>query len=904
MTAWYALPLADVLAHLKTDPIHGLTSEEAAHRLLQYGPNELPRHEGMSPLRILAEQFTSIMVILLLVAAAISAIIGDKKDTIAIVAIVLLNAALGFIQEYRAEKAMAALRRLAVPTVKARRGGRVEEISARTLVPGDVILLETGDLVPADGRLLEAINLQVQESALTGESVPVDKVTNPLGHREIPVADQRNMVFMGTAVTYGRGVAVVTETGQRTQLGRVATMLQEVAPETTPLQGRMAQLGRGLAAAAVGVVIIFLAVGLWRGEEPGVMLMTAISMAVAAVPEGLPTVVTITLALGTQRLLKRRALIRKLPAVETLGSVTVICSDKTGTLTQNRMTVTVLDIAGHTLELSGQADSLPLLRQGNRIALADTALPILLVGGAVCNDAIVETREDGQLHVVGDPTEAALVIAAANAGYKQEDLNQSLPRLMESPFTSERKRMTTVHEVRPSHNLPPPFIHPQTPYVAFTKGAVDSMLDVCTHVWVEDHAEALTPQWRQRIVDANNRWAQKGMRVLGVGWRWLNALPPCSTEETLERDITFIGLVGMIDPPRPEAIAAVRMCKEAGIRPIMITGDHPLTAMAIAQEMGIAQAHDSLVNGQELARMTTEELEAIVDRVAVYARVSPEHKLKVVTALQKRGHVVAMTGDGVNDAPALRKADIGVAMGITGTDVSKEAADMILLDDNFATIVAAVEEGRVIYSNIRKFLTYLTTSNAGEIWTMLLGPFVGLPLPLLPLQILWINLVTDGPPALALTQEKAEPGIMRRPPIPPGQSVFANGLARRILWTGALMAFLSLAVGYWHWSMGNPDWQTLVFTTLTFAQLANVLALHGSPDQSITYALVGNRLLTVVVALITLLQMAILYSPPLQGILKTVALGPGELAACILAASLVFIAVFVERRLTTRQTPA
>jgi Ca2+-transporting ATPase len=865
---------------------------------------------------------TAVMVVILIVAAVISAFLGDYKDTIAIMAIVVLNSILGFTQEYRAEKAMAALKKLAVPTVKVRRDGHVREVSARELVPGDVVLLEAGALVPADGRLLESANLRVQESALTGESEPVEKNPEALATEDLPLGDRRNMVYMGTVVTYGRGLAVVVETGMKTELGRIAEMIQTVEREPTPLQRRLEQLGRGLAIAALVIVAVVFALGLLRGEDVRLMFLTAISMAVAAIPEGLPAVVTIALALGAQRMLKRRALIRKLPAVETLGSVTTICSDKTGTLTENRMTVTVLDVAGHMLNLTemthhGQPvwtppdNPHPVAVPSREAAAGPETMPaqlapslqLLLAGAALCNDAILEPEVDGtdRLHAVGDPTEGALVVAAAQFNLQKEDLEQCLPRAAEAPFTSERKRMTTVHQLLNGYDRLPGWL-PNIeggPYIAFSKGAVDSLLNVSTRVWADGQVEQLTPAWQIRIQTANDQLAQNGMRVLGVAYRPLETLPTNGREEMLERELVFVGLVGMIDPPRSEVREAVHTCQTAGIRPLMITGDHPLTAQHIARELKIA-TNGQVLTGQDLERMSLEELETIVEEVPVYARVSPEHKLKIVQALQDKGHIVAMTGDGVNDAPALKKADIGVEMGITGTDVSKEAADMVLLDDNFATIISAVKEGRVIYDNIRKFIKYTLTSNAGEIWVMLLAPFLGMPLPLLPLQILWINLVTDGLPGLALGVEPAERGTMRRPPYHPRENIFGRRMGRDIIWIGLLMGLVSLLMGFWAWSTGNPTWQTMVFTTLTLSQMGNALAIRSDRESLFSIGLLSNKPLLGAVLLTFVLQLAVVYVPFLQEIFKTVSLSPADLAISLVLSTVVFWGVELEKWVSRR----
>jgi Ca2+-transporting ATPase len=898
---WYRKETLDVVSLLSTSAEAGLPLAEAERRLSEQGPNELVERGLKSPWRILWEQLTGLMVVILIVAAVVSGALGDWKDAIAILAIVILNAILGFSQEFRAEKAMAALKQLAVPTVKVRRDGHVVQIPASELVPGDVVLLETGALVPADGRLLESVNLRVEEAALTGESEPVEKHARPVDRPDLPVGDRLNMVYMGTVVTYGRGVAAITATGMNTELGRIAELIQTVEREPTPLQRRLEQLGKGLAVAALVIVAVVFLLGLLRGEDWQLMLLTAISMAVAAVPEGLPAVVTIALALGAQRMLKRQALIRKLPAVETLGSVTVICSDKTGTLTENRMTVTVLDVLGETQQVD------TLLRRGIPVADAELlpgerppvrSLGLLAKAAALCNDASLDPTPEGGYRAVGDPTEGALVVAAAELGLVKSELDGRWPRIGEVPFTSERKRMTTVHRVGvTAEETDAPWCCGS--YVAFAKGAVDSLLEISERVWTGDEDVPLSDEMRVRIVAANDRLASQGQRVLGVAFRPLDDEPDPANESALERAMTFIGLVAMIDPPRPEVREAVATAKTAGIRPVMITGDHPLTARQIAWELDIA-ADGQPLTGRDLAGMAVDDLEGVVDQVAVYARVSPEHKLKIVQALQDRGQIVAMTGDGVNDAPALKKADIGVAMGITGTDVSKEAADMVLLNDNFATIVAAVKEGRTIYDNIRKFIKYTLTSNAGEIWVMLLAPLIGMPLPLLPLQILWINLVTDGLPGLALGVEPPERDTMRRPPHHPQESIFGRGLGQHVVWVGLLMGLVSLGMGYWTWRAGWENWQTMIFTTLTLSQMGHALAVR-SHESLFKVGLLSNKALLGAVLLTFVLQMAVVYVPFLQNLFKTDALSAGELLLSLVLSTVVFWGVELEKLLLRRR---
>lgn len=898
---WHTREVEEILEALETNATAGLSRHEVERRQAKHGLNELVEKGLKSPWRILWEQLTAVMVVVLIVAAVVSFFLGDVKDAVVILIIVILNAVLGFTQEYRAEQAMAALKRMATPVVRARRdGGHVEEISARELVPGDIILLEAGSAIPADARLIESASLRAEEAALTGESVPVEKTAAALSNPSATLGDRHNMLYMGTAVTYGRGTAVVVNTGMTTELGRIAEMIQGVESEPTPLQNRMAQLGRGLALAAVIIVAIVFVLGLLRGEEPRVMFLTAVSMAVAAVPEGLPAVVTIALALGAQRMLKRRVLIRKLPAVETLGSVTVICSDKTGTLTENRMTVTVLDVLG-------QLQRIDTLRQEkSKVTDAELrseapppvrSLALLLKGSALCNDAILERQEDGQVQAIGDPTEAALAVAASHFDLWKPTLDERWPRVGEAPFTSERKRMTTIHQVNVSANGSDV---PWTayPFVAFTKGAVDGLLEISSQVWSGETAVPLTPDLRQRILQDNADLALKGQRVLGLAFRSLSEHPDnldLRDPADLEDDLIFVGLVAMLDPARPEVKQAVATCRTAGIRPLMITGDHPLTASHIATELGIMPENGRVLTGQELNQMSLPELETAVEEVSVYARVSPEHKLNIVQALQDRGHIAAMTGDGVNDAPALKRANIGVAMGITGTDVSKEAADMVLLDDNFATIVSAVEEGRTIYDNVRKFIKYTMTSNSGEIYVMLFAPFFGMPLPLTPIQILWINLVTDGLPGLALSVEPSERDVMERPPYAPDENIFGRGMGWHILWVGLLMGAVSLGVGYWAWLTQNPAWQTMLFTTLTLAQMGHALAIRSGRDSLFSIGILSNKALLGAVLLTFILQMGVVYWEPMQAIFDTLPLSVSELTLALGLSSVVFFGVELEK---------
>ena len=886
------------MENLESDAATGLSDAEAALRLSKCGRNELTGTGIKSPWLILREQTTELMVLILIVAAAISAALTDYSDAIAIGAIVILNVLLGFSQEYRAERAMAALKKLTVPSVRVRRGGAVREISAVDLVPGDIVLLEAGNLVAADCRVLESANLQTQESSLTGESLPVPKTSDALAAAELPLGDRRNMAYMGTYIAAGRGEAVVAETGMHTELGRIAGMIQSVERGPTPLQQRLTQLGKMLAAAALCIVTLIFVIGWFQGDNLKLLFLTAVSIGVAAVPEGLPAVMTIALTLGAQRMLRRKALIRKLSAVETLGSVTVVCTDKTGTLTENRMTAILFELADRKVELSdpafsGTAETPPELEQ--------SGLDLLLAGSALCNDAVMQsaTADSSSPALLGDPTETALVVAAARRGLRKPELERAMPRVAEAPFTSERKRMTTIHRVPADAALIPEAVRiacaaAPPPYVAFTKGAVDGLLGLSSTVWVNGKKEPLNESWRSRLAAANDNLASNGIRVLGVAFRVLDSPPPKGEEETMERDLTFVGMIGMIDPARAEAAAAVETCKTAGIRPVMITGDHPLTARHIAAQVGIA-ADGDVVTGTQLDRTSAEELERLAESTPVYARVSPEHKLEIVEALQRRGQIVAMTGDGVNDAPALKRADIGVAMGITGTDVAREAADMVLLDDNFATIVAAVEEGRVIYDNMRKFIRYILATNSGEIWLMLTAPLLGMPLPLLPLQILWMNLVTDGLPALALGVEAPESDTMRRAPRPPRESIFARGMGLHVIWVGLLMGAVSLAIGLGYWRAHDPTWQTMLFTTLTLSQMAHVMAIRSERQSLFHIGVWSNRALLGAVTLTVLLQLALIYVPFLQGVFKTVALPAPDLALSLAASAVIFWAVELEK---------
>ncbi len=811
---WHHLTVDETLRELGVN-LEGLSPTEAAERLTRYGPNALQETKGISPWQILLAQFKNFLIVLLLAATGISLLLGHTLDAIIIFSIVILSALLGFYQEFRAERAMEALKAMASPTASVVRGGEQMEIASAEVVPGDIILLASGDRVPADARLLEAINLRADEASLTGESTAVEKDADAQLSPEAGVGDRLTMAFSGTVVTYGRGRGVVTATGMQTEFGRIAKMLQEVEEEPSPLAVKMDYIGKRLGIACLVVSAVVVGLGILRGNAIIEMFIWGVSLAIAAVPEALAAVVTGALAIGVQRAARRNAIIRRLPAVETLGCTTVICSDKTGTLTRNEMTVRKVFVSGRLLDVTGVGyDPAGEFRtDGGRAEIsADRALERLLQAGALCNDTHFLV-ENGSRRVKGDPTEAALVVLAEKADIKIDQLRVDWPRVAEIPFESERKRMTTVHAA-PGGSL-----------IAFVKGAPDVLIDRCVAWEREGTSEPLTAQVRSQILEANDGMAIQALRVLGMAYRRLDAVPAVRTPETLETELTFLGLVGMIDPPRDEARAAIRSCREAGIRSVMVTGDHKLTAAAVARELGLlgdeakGDGH-RVLDGRDLDRMSESDLASVVDEVAVYARVSPEHKLKIVDAWKSRQQVVAMTGDGVNDAPALKRADIGVAMGITGTDVTKEACDMVLTDDNFATIAAAVEEGRIIYDNIKKYLAFLLSCNVAEIVVLGMAGFIGWPLPLVALQILWVNLTTDGLPALALGVEPAEPDLMRRAPRKSGEGVFNRSVLTVLLSLSLIMSIGLVPIFYFYWQAeGVPKAQTMTFVTMILFEL-------------------------------------------------------------------------------------
>ena len=883
----HAQPVENVVTVLHTDLELGLQPEEAARRLSIYGPNRLAEGAGTSFWRLVFEQFQDFLVLLLIASALISAFLGEWVDAVAIVAIVALNAVLGVLQEWRAEQSLQALKRMAAPSATVIRGGHQENIASEQLVPGDVVVLSSGNNVPADLRLIESVNLRIQEASLTGESTPVEKNASIVLDGDMPLGDRTNSAFMGTLVTFGRGKGVVASTGMFTQFGLIAKMLSSVTTEETPLQRRLAELGKVLGTAALSICAIIFLVGAVRDTQISVavsqgvgayfaayseklmeLFMTAISLAIAAVPEGLPAVVTIVLALGMQRMVRRHALLRRLPAVETLGTATAICSDKTGTLTKNEMTVTRVwtgdnwfEVTGRGYEPQGQ-----FLVNGNPIDPSGSlSLWNLLQGGMLCNDASLEQVSDAEedsadtWRMVGDPTEGSLVVLAAKAGLWRSALEKDHPRVAEVPFDSVRKRMTTVHADGAG-------------YRAYIKGAPDVLLELCQFIEKDGSTVPLTDDMRAEVMDANNRMASEALRVLAVASRHLDDSKADGLDWGRDRDLILLGLTGMIDPPRPEVRAAVQTCREAGIKAVMITGDHKDTAIAIAKELDFLTPGHISLTGPDIEAMSDEQLTSVASDVDVYARVSPEHKVRIVDALKRIGHVVAMTGDGVNDAPALKRADIGIAMGITGTDVAKETADMILTDDNFASIVAAIEEGRVIYSNIRKFVYYLLSCNVGEILIIFLAMLAGLPLPLRPIHLLWLNLVTDGLPALALGLERGEPDIMKQKPRPPRESIInremvLNTVVQSLAIAGATLGAFVLGMRLYPDSLIAA--QTMAFVTLIGSELWRAFTSRSQYYPLLKLGLFSNRYMVGATLISFALALLVVYLPVLEPIFYT-----------------------------------
>ncbi|MFZ5943119.1 MAG: cation-translocating P-type ATPase [Bacillota bacterium] len=858
---WYSLEASQAAKELNTDLERGLTQQEAENRINTYGPNALEEAPPKSLLSMFVEQLKDPLVLVLIVAAIISGIVKGIEDSSVIMIIVVLNAALGVYQENKAEQAIKALKEMTKASVKVMRNGKINQLELDKLVPGDVVLLDTGDSVPADARLIEAASLRVNEAALTGESVPSEKNLKVIDKPEVPVGDRNNMVFKGTSVTAGRGKALIVETGMKTQLGRIAQLLQETPPEPTPLQKQLARLGKILGIAAIGIVAVTFLMGVLRGEDLIEMFMTAIALAVAAIPEGLPSVVTIVLALGVTRMSRRNAIIRKLPAVETLGVATYICSDKTGTLTKNEMTTTGLYVNDELLKISGvgyEPQGKFTKEKGEQISpAADKNIEFMLKGGALNSDAQLDFT-DNRYKIIGDPTEGALVVAAEKAGLKKSELDKKYPRIGEIPFDSARKMMTTFHKMNDE-------------VVSFTKGAPDILIARCKELLTPQGSIELTEQTRVKLLDVNSKLASQGQRVLALAVRKWTDAPENPESDTVETDLTFIGFYSIIDPAREEVKDAVAIARTAGIKTVMITGDHQDTALAIARELDIWRKGDGVLTGVQLEKMSDLELKDNVLKTSVYARVSPEHKLRIVDALKAHGHIVAMTGDGVNDAPALKRADIGSAMGITGTEVSKEASDMVLLDDNFATIVNAVEEGRTIYSNIRKSIQYLLSCNTGEIVAIFTAILLGLGSPLTPIQILWLNLVTDGPPALALGLEPPEKGVMKEKPRDPKETVFAGGVGQDILILGATIGLISL-VAYWlslQWGRTIEQAHTMAFVTMAFSQLVHSFNVRSLNQSLFQRGIFGNRALIYAFLISATLQVAVIFVPFLRDIFET-----------------------------------
>ena len=882
---WYTLSVDETLSGVGSSA-NGLTADEATKRLAEYGPNELRRLKKISPWAIFFEQFKDLLIIILLVAVVISAVLGEAVDAIVIFIIILFAAGLGFIQEYRAERSLEALKKMAAPEARVIRDGKHVDIATSELVPGDIVILKTGDRIPADGRLLESVNLRTDEASLTGESSPVGKHTGPI-FCEAATADRRNMVFAGTSVSYGRGKAVITSTGMETEFGKIARLLQEVKEEETPLQANLDRMGRIIIIAALGLTSVLAVLGILRGHGVLEMLLWGVSLAVAAVPEALPAVVTISLSLGVQKMARRHALVRKLPAVETLGSTTYICSDKTGTLTQDQMTVRQVLVEQKILEVTGsgyepKGDFIDGVKPVD--PSSTHALRRLLIAGLLCNDTEL-IHENGGWTVKGDPTEGALLVLAAKAGLNIHEIQVENPRIHEIPFSSESKRMTTVHATSSGDT-------------AMAKGAAEVILDCCRYVLIKDREIELDAAGRETVLAATRKMADNALRVLGIAYKNIYA---GESDDDIQKNMVFLGLAGMIDPPRPEVKEAIKLCDLAGIRTVMITGDHKATAVAIARELGLIKG-GLAYSGAELDQLSPSEFNDQIEKIDVYARVSPSHKLRVVETLASRCHVVAMTGDGVNDAPALKKADIGIAMGITGTDVTKEAAGMVLTDDNFASIVAAVEEGRAIFSNIKKYLVYLLSSNLGEILLMaiviLFGPLMGLPsgvVPLVAIQILFVNLATDGLPAIALSVDPPEPGLMLKKPRPRNESIFTRPIVTYMVIAGIWTALVTLGVFLWAmYTRSGPqeqvtkEAQSLCFVALILVEFFNAFNCRSLDRSIFEVGLFKNKWLVTSIASQVLLLIAIVYWRPFQTAFKTFGLNGEEWIIAIVSASTIF----------------
>jgi len=897
---YYQKEIKEIELELNTSLQRGLSTSEAKERLEKFGPNQLKEGKKRTVWHMLLDQFKDVLIIILLISAAISLFLGEVTDAIVIGIIVILNAILSVFQEYRAEQSLEALKKMTVPETLVIRDGKQRKIKSLQLVPGDLVLLESGDRIPADLRLVETTELRIQESVLTGESEPVEKHTQPIIAEDISLGDRANMAYMGTSVIAGRGKGLVVATGMDTEMGQIAGMLQEQKKELTPLQKKLNQVGRNLGAIILVIIAIVVLLGYLRGIAFFDMFLTGISLAVAAVPEGLPAVVTIVLALGVQQMSKKNAIIRRLPAVETLGATTVICSDKTGTLTQNQMTVQKLVLVDREIEVEGVGyQPFGQFRDGNKPIQPndDQTISLLLKAAALCNNSSLrQNEENNQWEIIGDPTEGALVVVAAKAGYQKEELETEYPRLKEFPFDSERKRMSTIHQT------------PEGRKIILVKGAPDQVLEHCVNYSSNGKIAPWSESQQTQIANQNKKLASQALRMLAVAYREID---PEEEEQLnnnvkldvakIENQLIYLGLIAMIDPPRKEAIQAVQTCRQAGIRPVMITGDYALTAQAIAKELGIYHPGDKIITGSELEKMSQEELEKVVLKTTIFARVSPRHKMRIVQALQKNNQVVAMTGDGVNDAPALKEADIGIAMGITGTDVSKEAADMILTDDNFSSIVSAVEEGRKIYQNIRKFIRYLLSCNLGEIVTIFIAILIGLPRPLLPIQILWVNLVTDGFPALALGLDPAEKDIMKKPPRNPKEGIFSGKMGFNIFSQGIFIGFITLIAFYYGYSQYSlVVGETMAFGTLSFTQLWQSLNSRSDKFSLFKLGIFSNRYLVLAILGSGLLQLAVMVIPYLQSVFEVSALSSAQWLVIILISftTLPFVEILKKLKLT------
>ncbi len=886
---WHEINAGKAMRILGTD-INGLSINEAKKRLEEYGPNELRKEKRHSPILIFFGQFKEFLIILLIVASIISALVGEILDATVIIAIVFASAILGFFQEFKAEKSLEALKGMASPKANVIRDGEEIELFAKEIVPGDLVTLRAGDKVPTDGRLIESMNLQIDEASLTGESVPVGKESTIVLDRSVPVSDRQNMVFTATTVTSGRGKAVVTTTGMNTEFGKIASMMQAAEEPPTPLELRLRHVGKWLGAISLIVVSIVTAMGIMRGNPLLEMFLWGVALAVAAVPEALPAVVTGSLAIGVQRMVRKNAIIRKLPAVETLGSTTVICTDKTGTLTKNEMTVRNIYVNDKEIKVTGVGFD-PEGKFLKDKELSDPEkfeeLNLLLKIGALCNDA--SFKFGVRSYSIGDPTEIALLVAAAKAKIYKAKFEKEHPRINEISFSSERKRMTTVHKFEKNNIL-------------YMKGAPEVVLSLCDKIFKDGKQVKLSTKDRDKIIGINERMASEGLRVLGMAFREIGKSTNTNDLEKLEKDLVFVGLQGMIDAPRKEAASAIKVCHEAGIKVIMITGDHKLTAEAVAKELGLTSSESSLT-GPDLEKMDDEELERIVEEVVVYARTSPEHKTRIVKALKKKGHVVAVTGDGVNDAPALKNSDIGVAMGITGTEVTKEASDMVLADDNFASIVAAVEEGRGIYNNIKKYLSFLLSCNIGEIIVMFIAGIMGLPLPLITIHLLWVNLVTDGLPAIALGVDPSEPELMKRPPVDPKESVFTKRVKTFIMGIAIIIGVIILPIFIWGLNRADLVYaQTMALTTLVMIEMFNAFNFRSLRQSIFKIGPFTNKWLVIAVASSILLQLAILYIPGATRVFSTHALTMIDWAIIVIISAMPLIIVEIAKNLDLKKS--